>query len=235
MRGYKIISSYERDYIKNVFVTVEINLDCINNQKYFFFKQISNVKLMNPKPHPFKTPIHHHHTDFDDGSAAPTYLITPSFTCQNPSHSHHLSHFPPCYRQHLVDTVVEESTGGSIVTVIDANRSGCADNDRIQMPPPPAPMDLPPPLLSSTPITKARIPSPVQPSPSPSPTPSMHSDTVNVDDVDDSDAMQSNDAGTELFTQTKQTHNECARLSAWRKKQPDKLSNAKFIFVACCV
>lgn len=34
--------------------------------------------------------------------------------CQNPSHSHHHSH----HRFLVADTVVEESTGGSIVTVI---------------------------------------------------------------------------------------------------------------------
>lgn len=174
---------------------------------------------MNPKqpPPPIQPTPLHLYTDFDDGSAAPTYLITPSFTCQNPSHSHHISQFPPSYRQNWVDTVVEESTGGSVITVIDTNRSGCADNDRNQMPAP----SLPPPLLSSTPITKAiNIPSSPSPSPveqqptaiqmdsmdttTPShlqpspPTPSIHSDTINVH-VDHVDAMQSNEAGTDTF------------------------------------
>lgn len=43
-------------------------------------------------------------------------MITPSFTCQNSNHAHHPIHFQSSYR--LVDTVVEESTGGSVVTVI---------------------------------------------------------------------------------------------------------------------
>lgn len=52
----------------------------------------------------------------DDGLES-TYLVTPSHLCQNPSHAHHQSHHPS-YRFPVADTVVEESTGGSIVTVI---------------------------------------------------------------------------------------------------------------------
>lgn len=52
----------------------------------------------------------------DDGLES-TYLVTPSHLCQNPSHAHHQSHHLG-FRFPVADTVVEESTGGSIVTVI---------------------------------------------------------------------------------------------------------------------
>lgn len=44
-------------------------------------------------------------------------MVTPSHLCQNPCHAHHLSHHPS-HGHSVADTVVEESTGGSIVTVI---------------------------------------------------------------------------------------------------------------------
>ncbi|XP_031619406.1 uncharacterized protein LOC116338347 isoform X11 [Contarinia nasturtii] len=57
-----------------------------------------------------------------------TYLITPNHDCQNPSHAHHISHHrhhgvSSCYRYHVADTVVEESTDDSIVTVISSTPS----------------------------------------------------------------------------------------------------------------
>lgn len=52
-------------------------------------------------------------------------MVTPSFTCQNPNHHHHRSHFAG-YRYPVEDTVVEESTASSIVTVISAASSSTA-------------------------------------------------------------------------------------------------------------
>lgn len=49
-------------------------------------------------------------------------MVTPSFTCQNPNHHHHRSHFAG-YRYPVEDTVIEESTASSIVTVINAATS----------------------------------------------------------------------------------------------------------------
>lgn len=57
-----------------------------------------------------------HNVEHDDGLDS-TYSVTTSHLCQNPSHAHHISHHP-VYRFPVADTVVEESTGGSIVTVI---------------------------------------------------------------------------------------------------------------------
>lgn len=59
--------------------------------------------------------------EHDDGSDA-TYLLTPSQHCQNPSHAHHYSHHQS-YRHPVGDTVVDESTGGSVVTVISTTPS----------------------------------------------------------------------------------------------------------------
>lgn len=68
-------------------------------------------------------------TEHDDDSDA-TYLITPHHHCQNPSHAHHYSHHQhgSGYRYPMAETVVEESTGGSIVTVI-SNTSTIRPND----------------------------------------------------------------------------------------------------------
>lgn len=58
-----------------------------------------------------------HNVEHDDGLE---YLVAPSHLCQNPNHAHHHSHHTS-YRYPVADTVVEESTGGSIVTVISTN------------------------------------------------------------------------------------------------------------------
>lgn len=58
-----------------------------------------------------------HDLEHSDGSDA-TYLLTPSQLCQNPSHAHHHSHHASHNRFPVADTVVEESTGGSIESVI---------------------------------------------------------------------------------------------------------------------
>lgn len=65
--------------------------------------------------------------EHDDDSES-TYLVTPSPLCQNPSHAHHCSHHHSSYRYPVADTVVEESTGGSIVTVI-SNTASIRVND----------------------------------------------------------------------------------------------------------
>lgn len=48
-------------------------------------------------------------------------MVTPSFTCQNPNHPHHRSHFAGFRTYPIEETVVEESTASSIVTVIDTS------------------------------------------------------------------------------------------------------------------
>lgn len=64
-----------------------------------------------------------------------TYLVTPNRYCQNPSHAHHYSHHhhQSSYRHSVAHTVFEEanpeeSTGGSIVTVIN-NTASILTND----------------------------------------------------------------------------------------------------------
>lgn len=64
-----------------------------------------------------------HNTEHDDDDSDATYLLTPSHLCQNPSHAHHFSHHQSSYRYPVAETVVEESTGGSIVTVISNTAS----------------------------------------------------------------------------------------------------------------
>lgn len=66
----------------------------------------------------------HKITEYDDGSTATTYLVTtPTFICQNPNHPHHRSHFTGFRSYPIEETVVEESTASSIVTVIDTTSS----------------------------------------------------------------------------------------------------------------
>lgn len=78
-------------------------------------------------------------TEHDDDA---TYLVTPNHHCQNPSHAHHISHHryhgvSSCYRYPVADTVVEESTGDSIVTVISNSPTLRANESSITMTPTP--------------------------------------------------------------------------------------------------
>lgn len=163
------------------------------------------IQPLHPS-HTFKPQTLTPPTEFDDGSAAATYLITPSFTCQNPSHSHHPSHFQPCYRPQMVDTVVEESTGGSIVTVIDTNQ-GRAD-DTNGRPSATNAMNIPTvanrqssataTANDTEPMDAVATPPSLMPPPPAHSTPLARASTI--DPVNSSDMMQSNEAGTELFT-----------------------------------
>lgn len=157
-----------------------------------------------------------HYTDFDDGSAAPTYSITPSFTCQNLSHSHHPSHFPLYHRQLMVDTVVEESTGGSIVTVIDANRGRsagtvidvtCLSNGNIpangneQQQEEEEDGEEEEEELATVQMDTMAIPSsPISTAAHHATTPTLSDDANGI--VENTDMMPSNEAGTELLYKT---------------------------------
>lgn len=78
-------------------------------------------------------PIYRINIELDDDSES-TYLVTPNRYCQNPSHAHHYSHQQSGYRYPVAHTVVEEtnpeeSTGGSIVTVINNTMASIKAND----------------------------------------------------------------------------------------------------------
>lgn len=92
----------------------------------FFFKYGKIFTPKNKYIYPFPIQLllaHKNQTEYDDGSTATTYLVTPSFTCQNPNHPHHRSHFAGIRSYPIEETVFEESTAGSIVTVIDTTSS----------------------------------------------------------------------------------------------------------------
>lgn len=80
----------------------------------------------NPKP-VLKSCKSIANTEHDDDLDA-TYLVTPNQHCQNPSHAHHINHHNSSYRCPVTDTVVEESTGGSVVTVINNTSTIRANN-----------------------------------------------------------------------------------------------------------
>lgn len=92
---------------KEIYTTFKSKLNFFQNPNPFSNQKPNQICSFN---------LISHDLEHSDGSDA-TYLLTSSQLCQNPSHAHHHSHHAS-YRFPVADTVVEESTGGSIVSVV---------------------------------------------------------------------------------------------------------------------